>query len=145
MSNGIRRGTWVSDRCEQSTVWPAQVQTRGHFRRSAPPALPRLAPPICIPTPLLPIVEPYGSPVAIDGTAHTHKTMATTRSRTIVWTTPSNGGLTFDISHVRVFKEWGNYWKSLDSLNRHFTLNLHLKNHVRTYFVYCNFTQGLLL
>lgn len=30
-SNGMRRGTCCKSRCEQSTVWPVHVQTRGHF------------------------------------------------------------------------------------------------------------------
>lgn len=30
-SSGMRRGTCCKSRCEQSTVWPVQVQTRGHF------------------------------------------------------------------------------------------------------------------
>lgn len=30
-STGIRRGTCCKSRCEQSTVWPVHVHTRGHF------------------------------------------------------------------------------------------------------------------
>lgn len=57
VSSGIFRGTWVSPRCEQSTVCPVQEHNRGHrccspFRPPLPPS-PPTPPPKCPP--------PYGS------------------------------------------------------------------------------------
>lgn len=59
VSSGIFRGTWVSPRCEQSTVCPVQEHNRGH--RCCSPFRPPLLPP-SPPTPPPPkCPPPYGS------------------------------------------------------------------------------------
>lgn len=58
VSGGIRLGTCCRSRCEQSTVCPVQVQTRGHFRSMLLLPMPKLLEPpkfvpwMKMPTPL---------------------------------------------------------------------------------------------